>query len=138
MWDKHFKCYVLSLINSHSLPGHSKHSMLESNSWIQKLHADQFLPCPVDMQMVNVLQATCYKLHAMCYKLHDDQFSPCPVDMQMVNVLQATCSMLQATSYMLISSLDFHLVQSTCRLSMCCKAPDITRSGITSTSLLTT
>ena len=31
-----------------------------------------------------------------------------------------------------------HFVQSTCRWSMCCKAPDITMSGITSSSLLAT
>ena len=31
-----------------------------------------------------------------------------------------------------------HFVQSTCRWSMCCKAPDITMSGITSSSLWAT
>ena len=71
------------------------------------VHADQFLTCPVNRQMVNVLQATCLSmLHATSYKLHTNQFfqfSLCPINMQMVNVLQATCHMLQATSYMLIA-----------------------------------
>ena len=56
------------------------------------VHADQFLTCPVNRQMVNVLQATCLSmLHATSYKLHTNQFfqfSLCPINMQMVNVLQ--------------------------------------------------
>ena len=78
--------------------------MLESNSSIWKLQADQFFwssPRPIDMQMVNVLQATCYMLHATCYMLHADHFSPCPVNMQMVDVLNAICYMLHAKCYML-------------------------------------